>query len=406
MDNYRFQILLEEYVDGSLSKAEAIELLKLLDDPEMTAQLEQVIDHQLDTHLYDQEVELPVIRQRIVENLESAISKNDQAEVNPLQRIPFIRRYRWAAAAIFLLLAGSISFWIVLNNKSLKQPASAGITSRHYKGDAAPGHDGAKLKLSNGRIIVVDTAKDGLIAMDGKVAIYKQNGRILYKGTNDAVVYNEIVTDNGRQWSATLPDGSVAWLNAMSSLRYPLQFSGKERLVTLRGEGKFKVIHNEKMPFKVEVAGQTVEDIGTEFNINAYPDEANIKITVAEGAARVTSTLPMTTGHSVASRILYPRQQALVDHTGIFKVVNDVDTQEVMAWSRGLFSFNGETIESVMRQLARWYNVEVTYEGKTSSAHFGGEISRTQTLAQVLKGLESMNVHFRIEEDKRIVVMP
>lgn len=192
----------------------------------------------------------------------------------PLQRIPFIKRYRWTAAAVFLHLAGSITYWLVLNNKSLKQPASTGIAARHYKGDAAPGHNGAKLKLSNGRVIIVDTAKDGLIAMDGKVVIYKKDGRILSKGTNDVIVYNEIETDNGRQWSATLPDGSLAWLNAMSTLRYPLKFSGKERLVALTGECKFKVIHNEKMPFHIEVAVQVVEDIGTEFNINAYTEHS------------------------------------------------------------------------------------------------------------------------------------
>ena len=404
MDNYRFYQLLEKYIHGYLDKVEAKELLNLLDDTTMAGQLAQLVDKQLDDHLYDQDVELPIIRQRIRKGLESNISNGRTADLHLVHHLCFPPRFRWVAAAIFLLLAGGIGL-ILLNNKVIKQYQSARILPKRYKGDAVPGHDGAILKLSNGRIIVVDTAKNGLIAMDGKVAVYKQNGRIVYKGTSDVVVYNEIMTSKGRQWSASLPDGSVAWLNAMSSLRYPLHFTGAERLVTLTGEGRFKVVHNEKMPFRVAVAGQVVEDIGTEFNINAYNDEKFIKTTINQGSVSIRFSSPSAVGIGQGLR-LKAGQQAQIDKTGVVKVVQEVDTQQVMAWSNGLFSFNGENIESVMRQLARWYAVEVIYEGKVSNTHFAGEISRNQTLAQVLKGLESMNVHFRIEEDKRIVVMP
>lgn len=404
MDNYRFHQLLEEYINGHLDKAEAKELLNLLDDPTMSQQLEQLVDKQLDEHLYDQDVELPIIRQRIQKGLESNRYSGPKAGLYPVHGKHFIHRFRWAAAAIFLLLAGGIGL-LQLHNQSLKQSSSAHVVAKHYKGDADPGHDGALLKLSNGRIIMVDTAKNGLIAMDGKVAVYKQNGRIVYKGTSDAIVYNEIMTGKGRQWSATLPDGSVAWLNAMSSIRYPLHFTGTERLVTLTGEGKFKVVHNKKIPFRVVVGGQVVEDIGTEFNINAYTDEKDIKTTIAEGSVSIRFFAKAAMGAGQEVR-LKAGQQAETNNTGLIKVTNDVDIQKAMAWSNGLFSFDGETIETVMRQLARWYDVEVAYEGKASDTHFGGEISRNQTLAQVLKGLESMKVHFRIEEDKRIVVMP
>ena len=403
MDNYRFHLLLEDYIHGHLDKAEAKELLNLLDDPTIADQLEQLVDKQLDDHLYDQDVELPIIRQRIEKGLQSHIYNEQDIQLHPILNINFSHRFRWAAAAIFLLVASGIVSILVLN-KQVNPFQSASTVAKHFKGDAVPGHDGSILKLSNGRIIVVDTAKNGLLAMDGKVAVYKQNGRIVYKGTSDALVYNEIITNKGHQWSATLPDGSIAWLNAMSSLRYPLHFTGQERLVTLTGEGKFKVVHNKKMPFRVAVAGQMVEDIGTEFNINAYNDEKVIKTTIAEGSVFLRLSTP--SAEAVEGVKLKAGQQAETNKSGLIKVVDNVDTQKAMAWSNGLFSFDGETIETVMRQLARWYDVEVTYEGKVNNAHFGGEISRNQTLAQVLKGLESMKVHFRIEEDKRIVVIP
>ncbi|MEO8171738.1 MAG: FecR family protein, partial [Sediminibacterium sp.] len=185
--------------------------------------------------------------------------------------VPF-RRWRISAAAVFLI---AIASWWLLNKNE-----KHGAATIAYTREVQPGRAGAKLKLSDGRVIMIDTVKDGLITMDGKVRIYIKNGEVHYEGIGQENVYNEIIADKGKYITAVLPDGSTVWLNAGSSIRYPLQFTGKERLVTMTGEASFRVIHNSGQPFRVSVKGQVVEDIGTEFNINAYDDEAEIKTTV------------------------------------------------------------------------------------------------------------------------------
>ncbi|WP_276481548.1 FecR family protein [Paraflavitalea pollutisoli] len=397
MDHQRLNYLLEEYILGRLDKIQAAELLSLLDEQSNANQLDALIDQQLADKTYDQEVDLPLTRQRILDNLAAAMAGAPTPTKAPVHHLSILRRWRWAAAAILLLVAAG-TFWLLLPGK--RDSAAPGDMAVQ---DIDPGHEGARLKLSDNRIILVDSVKDGLIAMDGQVAIYKENGNILYKGANDAVIYNEMVTDKGRQYAAVLPDGSTVRLNAMSSLRYPLQFTGKERAVTLTGEAIFQVKHEASMPFRVYIhkagteAGM-VEDLGTEFNINAYNDEQLILTSVSEGSVAVRTAAAKTDNTVKAG------QQAQID-AQVVKVVNDADIDQAMAWSKGIFSFNGETLQGVMRQLARWYDVDVVYEGQPGKMLFAGEIAMNQTLSQVLKGLESMKIKFRIEH-KRIVVMP
>ncbi|WEK38309.1 MAG: DUF4974 domain-containing protein [Candidatus Pseudobacter hemicellulosilyticus] len=403
MDNNRFHYLLEEYILNRLDKEKAAELLHLLDQQPVARELEELVYQQLGEQVYDQEVELPLTRQKIISGLEAAIADGKRTGFIPVRRIPILSRFRWAAAASILLLAAGGGWWLLSNRPA--KPVVQNVVAVH---DVNPGREGAQLKLSDNRIILVDTAREGLIAMDGKIAIYKENGRIVYKGSADQVIYNEMVTDKGRQYSTTLPDGSVVWLNAMSSIRYPLHFAGTERAVTLTGEGKFKVTQKEGMPFRVYIRnaggdGGMVEGGSTEFNINAYSDELVIKTSVATGSVAVHNAAPA--GANAAPGLsLRAGQQAQMDRNGI-KIVNDADINQAMAWAQGVFSFNGETLEGVMRQLARWYDVEVVYEEKPGNVHFGGEIAMNQTLSQVLEGLSSMKINFRIE-NKRIVVMP
>lgn len=399
MDHQRLNYLLEEYTLGRLDNIRAAELLRLLDEQPNADQLEALIDQQLADKTYDQEVDLPLTRQRILDKLTAAMAGEPVPAEAPVHHLSIIRRWRWVAAAI-LLLAAIGTLWLLVPGK---QPSAA--PGEIAVQDVKPGHDGARLKLSDNRIILVDTAKDGLIAMDGQVAIYKEKGNIIYKGSNDAVIYNEMVTDKGRQYAAVLPDGSTVRLNAQSSLRYPLQFSRNERAVTLTGEAIFHVTHHDRQPFRVYLRtpagdGGIVEDLGTVFNINAYADEALIKTSVSEGLVAVRTG---TANAQTATRVQAGQQAQMDQH--VIKVVNDADIEQAMAWANGVFAFNGATIEQVMRQLARWYDVEVVYEGKPGVGLFAGEISMNQTLAQVLKGLESMKIKFRIEH-KRIVVRP
>ncbi len=317
-------------------------------------------------------------RDRIEKTIFSRLQNSIRSSKPSVHRVHFIRRYRWAAAAVFIFAIATTYF--LINSKKETSSAIA------YK-DVAPGREGAKLKLSNGRVILTDTLKDGMIAMDGDVKVLKQNGKIIYQGTTNEVVYNEIFADKGRQSSAILPDGSTVWLNAGSSLRYPLHFTGSERLVTMTGEAYFEVKHDKKNPFRVKLPdGTQAEDIGTSFNINAYGDESSIKTTLLEGSIQING------------KILQPGEQ--YDKGKVTRV----NTDNVIAWKNGFFSFEKADIKTLMRQLTRWYDIDVSFEGPITSREFNGAIGRNLTLRELLDGLAFTSVNYRIEGKKVIIV--
>jgi len=332
---------------------------------------------------------------RIKEKLLSkVINESNLASSNPSHSVHYLRRFRWAVAAVIIFLIGIAYYSLVINFQSeLPKELTASAIE--------PGKDGARLKLSDGRIVMIDSLQDGLIAKDGNISVYKVDGKIVYKGKADQAIYNEIVTDNGRQWSAQLPDGSTVWLNAASSIRYPLQFSGKERLVTMTGEASFSVIHNDKQPFRVRVKNQLVEDIGTEFNINAYDNESKIITTVIEGVASV----------SMNKQTIIVNAGKEASHENGLLSIRDVDTDKAIAWRKGLFDFDGVDIRVVGRQLERWYNIKVEYEGNLSNYQFGGDTYRNSNLQEVLKVLEMSGVKFRLEAGEggsvpKLIVLP
>lgn len=332
------------------------------------------------------EGETPLAEDVKADILQAILGEEEQQPTPAIvHRVHFLRRFRWAAAAIFLLMAGTLAIFL------LRQPSKAPVEIA-YKGDVAPGKAGARLRLSDGRVIMVDSLKDGLIATDGQLQIIKQNGRIVYLGNNTgadgAVAYNEVIADKGKETSAELPDGSVVYLNAGSSLRYPLHFTGKERLVEMTGEVYFEVVHNATMPFKVRAGEQTIEDIGTSFNVNAYTDEPAAVTTLVEGSIRI--------GNSV----LQPGQQFANGK------VSAADVDKAIAWHKGLFSFSHADIPTVMRQLSRWYNVEVVYEGEVPNETFSGEMGRKLMLTEALDGMKRIGIRYRIEGDKKIVILP
>jgi transmembrane sensor len=296
------------------------------------------------------------------------------------------RAVRWAVAAMLLVIAGTGAYIISRRNEKPVIPAA------QYKGDVNPGHIGAVLHLSNGATIALDSTQDGTVARQGNISAVKVNGQLSYTGSNEEVLYNDVTTEKGRQWQLTLPDDTKVWLNAASSIHYPLTFTGPERIVEITGEAYFEVAHNARQPFKVKAGGQLITDMGTSFNVNVYTDEPVFRTTVTEGMV------------SIGNINLKGGKQAVIENGRVS--VTDANTEQALAWKNGFFSFDKADIYTVMRQLARWYNVEIKFEGKPGITPFRGEIGRSLTLAQVLKGLEQIHVHFRIEEDKRIVILP
>jgi hypothetical protein len=279
--------------------------------------------------------------------------------------------------------------------------------------DIKAGGNKAILTLDNGSKIILDDAINGVIAKQMGIRISKtSDGQLIYTQTEadtmaagaKILVYNTIETPIGFQYRINLPDGSKVWLNASSSLRYPVIFKGNERLVELTGEAYFEVTHNDKMPFMVKAAGQVVEDLGTHFNINAYSDEPGIRTTLLEGRVRVKQIATHT------SKEIIPGQQTLLTNE-IFTVAN-VNIEQVIAWKDGLFVFDHTDLRALMRQISRWYNLQIVYEGNVKNDVFFGEVDRKYSLDEVLKVFELGGLHFRIEgspsgnQQKRLIVMP
>lgn len=308
--------------------------------------------------------------------------------------VPFKSNRIWkrVAAAAAILLVCSITGYLLLNKHTPPQQ------SAQIKYDIAPGANKATLTLANGREIVLTDAKNGKLAAEDKTMITKTaDGQLVYSGTdnNNDLAYNTMSTPRGGQYTLTLSDGTVVILNAASSLKYPASFTGNERKVELTGEAYFEVAHNKAKPFKVVTNGQTVEVLGTHFNIMAYNDEAEIKTTLLEGAVKLSDQ------HDAI--LLKPGQQGYISkESSKFKAVN-VDVSEITAWKDGLFVFNGTDLHSLMRQLSRWYDVEVVYEPGVKDDVFFGKIRRKSNLSKVLKILELGDVHFSIEGRKLIV---
>lgn len=302
---------------------------------------------------------------------------------------------RFIAAASVLLLLGMAGYFLLRQEKA----PTASPSQLTAKQDIAPGSTGAILTLANGEKIVLDSAGNGVLAVQGKTKLINRNGQILYDGEdreNAGMLYNTITTPRGRQYTLMLADGSKVWLNAASSLRYPATFSGEARKVEVTGEAYFEVAHS-KVPFVVNVRGMEVQVLGTHFNINAYEDEAAIRTTLLEGSVKVSK--------GGRSRMLEPGQQSLVNGDAAIKVQDEVNTDVILAWKNGYFSFDQTDLYAVMRQISRWYDVDVVYEGNIPDRRFGGEISRNTNASQVLQILEESNIHFKIIE-RKIVVLP
>ncbi|NSL88377.1 FecR family protein [Chitinophaga sp. Mgbs1] len=315
------------------------------------------------------------------------------------------RRYfrpaaRLAAAAGLALLLGIGSYFIFLK-KSPEAPASISI-NRNY--DRLPGTNGGVLILANGEQIQLDSAGNGVLAVQGSTKVINRQGRITYSnasGEDATRLFNTITTPRSKQFQLVLADGTRVWLNAASSVRFPAAFSHEERRVEVTGEAYFEVAavshKGRKVPFTVHVSNMDIQVLGTHFNVNAYTDENSVNTTLLEGSVLIAK------GNS--RQLLKPGERAQLDPSDKLTIYKNVDTEAVTAWKNGYFSFDQTDLPAVMRQISRWYDVDIKYEGPVPDRRFGGEISRNTKVSEVLKILEESKIHFRIEE-KRIVVLP
>lgn len=347
------------------------------------------------------------------EEAATAAAGEPQAEVTPIRTIPWFRRYRVAAAIVFLVVASTLFMLyrvIHENRKTTIQNIPETAEERNkFKNDVAPGGDKAILTLADGSKIALNDASSGELAKQGATRVVKTSeGQVTYTSQSNLeslVSFNTIATPRGGQYQVLLPDGSKVWLNAASSLRFPTAFTGKERNVELTGEAYFEIANQPSMPFKVSIAGNgvtgngssplQVEVLGTEFNIKAYIEDGAPKATLINGSIRATAS-------NGRQATLHPGEQAIASH-GSLQIMPQVDTAEIVAWKEGNFSFEGTSLEETLRQLARWYDVDIRYESNKPGKPFTAKLSRENNLSDVLHVLELCGYDFDI--DGRTIVV-
>jgi transmembrane sensor len=304
-----------------------------------------------------------------------------------------------AAAAVILIGLG-VGGYEYFHHKQ------KGSAVQYAKNDILPGGNKAILILSNGKQINVTNAVNGKLAQQAGVIISKTAaGQVTYspvKNSNsvqpgNTTEYNTMKTPNGGKFSLKLPDGSLAILDAASSIKYPVAFNSRERKVEITGQVYFEVVHRADQPFRVAVNNELIEDIGTHFNINAYQDEPATKTTLLDGSVKV-STKPDEV-------ILQPGQQASVDHGDHTIKISTANVAETIAWKNDQFRFSNTPLRVLMRQIARWYDVEVVYEGNVVNEPCTVIISRNDTLSKFLKILGNGDVHYRIE-GRKLILLP
>lgn len=387
----RISFLLDRYIHNTCSAKELHELFQLLEDQQNNELLHQELKE-----LWQNTGPGQYHTDAQWDQLYQSMMREIPEEIRPTSKKSFTRL---AAAASLLLFIFAGTFFYYQQKDSLSA-VSAPIA---VNSELAPGSNKAILTLSNGTKVALDDAVNGKVSGQAGIQITKTaSGQLIYHVQNNSVSsklsFNTIETPRGGQYRLILSDGTKVWLNANSSLKYPISFSKTERLMELKGEAYFEVTKNKKAPFKVISNNQVIEVLGTHFNINGYEDEPYIKTTLIEGAVRVSERA------NQAYVVLKPGEQSRF-HANRFEVKN-VDTESAVAWKNGYFTFDKSTLESIMRQISRWYDVEVNYQDKKVKEQiFSGNISRFENASQVLAILELTGlVHFKVE-GRRITAM-
>jgi transmembrane sensor len=387
MTDQNFGELIDGYLTGSLSSEEKAKLALMLQQPEYIQQLEKHMQQRMELGTFTGQED-----ERVKHSIMNSIRKEIGTQRRPAKVLPIRRLFAVASVILLLLLAT----WLLVGRGGNSELVSG---TEADKQNIQPGKQGAILTLANGKQIVLDSAADGHLTA---VAIKKGNQLSYHDAATAKVEMNTMITPKGRQYSLVLADGTQVWLNAASSITYPTAFQGNERKVVVTGEVYFEV-KKQHTPFLVESRGVVTKVLGTHFNVNAYEDEEDIRVTLLEGSVQVALAQPET--RNPQPETLKPGEQAIVAANTKPEIRNNIDLDAVMAWKNGYFSFDQADIRTVMRQLERWYNIEVLYEGENAE-RYSGKIGRGLNLQDLLEGLGKTRVRYRIEESRRLVILP
>lgn len=384
-----------------MKKINKAELEKLIDDINTgTASDEQIL---LYSNLFDQLQHGQILEVKHHDGNKNSVKNIIWARIEKqINRKHVIARTRTIKMIIARVSAIAASLLLIVGIHTLieRRAQNAGYVIK-------PGTNKAILGLGNGKKIFLDDALKGTIAKEAGIIINKnKNGEVIYTATgitqagpNQVTTLNTITTPSGGQWHMILSDGTNVWLNSGSTITYPCKFKDDSRTVTLTGEAYFEVAKDKARPFHVKTAGQDIEVLGTHFNVNAYNDEPNTKTTLFEGSIRVSDRNE--------EKLIKPGEQSVFTNSlqPSLKIEKDADVDEAIAWKNGYFQFNNENVESIMRKISRWYDVDIAYNGDFSQMRFGGIISRSKNIRDVLNLMQSSgSIKFNIE-GRRITVV-
>ena len=416
MTDTRLKDLFKKYLDESITPEEFSQLYEMIRagyDPESIDELLKTTFSDPGFAVNPEEYDRDEVFASLLATIEKKEAKKPMLspEPAPAPVIPLYRKWRIAtAAAVILLMAGSI-YYLSRRQPSPDHPISQ---KKPTPFDAPPGHSGAILTLADGKHIRLDEAQNGSLTQQGNTSLVKQGGQLSYSAKDASsaaaptaspnnrsnapeVLYNTVTTPRGREFELVLADGTRVSLNAASTIRFPTTFTGKERRVEVSGEAYFEVTHNENMPFVVQVNSTEIAVLGTHFDVADYNDENNVSATLLEGSVKVSNG-PQNT-------LLAPGEQARLDRTTSVLSRKKVNVEEVVAWTKGRLSFNNSDLPRLMRQISRWYDVDVIFGGNIPNVRIGGFLHRDVNLSTILDYLADNGVHYRTE-GKTITILP
>jgi transmembrane sensor len=395
MLNTRLNYLFERNADQQLSAKEQDELMLLMADKANEQQVKELIEKGWNNF----EPTAPVFTEEDSEIILTNVLNSDPSVTS--QKGTVVKRINFSAiaAAAVILMVFSAFLFFYLKNKNAK------TNNQIVQADILPGSNKAVLILANHKRILLDDAAKGEIAKQSGMVITKlKGGEVIYtvldRGnatSNAEVSYNTLETPRGGQFQITLPDGTKVWLNSASSLHFPTTFAGKERHVELTGEGYFEVAHNKNMPFTVAANGVDVKVLGTHFDIMAYVDEPVVNTTLLEGSVALQK--------GGLHQILKPGEAGIASKANNTLLVEPADMEQAVAWKNGFFIFKDQNINDVMRQVSRWYNVDVEFRGSLNS-NIGGKTSRYKNISELLTNMQlTGSIHYKIE-GRKVIIMP
>jgi transmembrane sensor len=373
-----YNYLLHRYINGTATQYELAELFGELSKKKDDEAWETLIGEIMMNAASDADYDPALWEPAIAGILASA------ATVKPVRKMQY-RRWITIAASIIILLSAGLYFWMGSNDLRQEQ-----VKEQSLLNDIPPGNEGAILTLADGRKILLDSLNNGMIAAEKGSLVKLNNGQLSYSptGTDEGVItYNTMTTPKGKKFQLVLPDGSGVWLNAGSSITYPTSFQEDTRTVDVTGEAYFEITGNKEKPFIVKTGREEIRVLGTKFNVNAYPDDPASKISLAEGAVRVAG-------------IMLKRGQAFMQ--GKVMVTN---IEQDIAWKNGVFDFEDAGVEAAMKQIERWYDVEVIYENGIPDIRFFGKLSRQLPLSSIIRALQESKLRLRMENDRKIIVL-